>query len=154
MNRIDLTPLYRSSIGYDRFGSLLDAAFQTEKTSAGYPPYNIEVVGDDKYSITLALAGFNESELDIQVENGVLTVTGKKQANDEPRNFLHQGIANRSFERKFNLADHVEVVNADLANGLLTVSLVKEVPEAMKPKKIAIGGSTANVIQHKKEEAA
>ena len=153
MNRIDLTPLYRSSIGYDRFGSLLDAAFQTEKTSAGYPPYNIEVVGEDKYSITLALAGFSESELDLQVENGVLTVTGKKEASDEPRNFLHQGIANRSFERKFNLADHVEVVNADLANGLLTISLVKEVPEAMKPKRIAIGGG-AKVLQHKSEEAA
>jgi len=154
MNRIDLSPLYRSSVGYDRFGSLLDAAFQTEKTSAGYPPYNIEVVADDKYSITLALAGFKESELDIQVENGVLTVNGKKEVAEEARNFLHQGIANRSFERKFNLADHVEVVNANLADGLLTISLVKEVPEAMKPKKIAIGGGSAKVIQHKSEEAA
>ncbi|MCH2189299.1 MAG: Hsp20 family protein [Gammaproteobacteria bacterium] len=154
MNRIDLSPLYRSSIGYDRFGSLLDAAFQTEKTSASYPPYNIEVVAENQYSITLALAGFNEEELDIQVENGVLTVNGKKESAKEPKNFLHQGIANRSFERKFNLADHIEVVDAELVNGLLTISLVKEVPEAMKPKKIAIGSSSAKVIQHKNGEAA
>lgn len=156
MNRIDLAPLYRSSVGYDRFGSLLDAAFQTEKTSTTYPPYNIEVVGENKYAITLALAGFNESELDIQVENGVLTVNGKKDSQVEAKNFLHQGIANRSFERKFNLADHIEVVNAELVHGLLTISLVKEVPEAMKPKKISINGLEAKVIPHtqKADEAA
>jgi len=153
MNRIDLTPLYRSSVGYDRFGSLLDAAFQTEKTSAGYPPYNIEVVEENSYAITIAVAGFKEAELDIQVENGVLTVRGKKEAASETT-FLHQGIASRSFERKFNLADHIEVTNADLQDGLLTVSLVKEVPEAMKPKSIAINGSGAKVISHKKEKAA
>ncbi len=152
MNRIDLSPLYRSSIGYDRFGSLLDAAFQTEKTSNSYPPYNIEVVAENKYTISLALAGFQESELDIQVENGVLTVQGRKEASAEAKNYLHQGIANRSFERKFNLADHIEVVNAELANGLLIISLVKEVPEAMKPKKISINGSEAKVISHKSPE--
>ena len=155
MNRIDLSPLYRSSVGYDRFGSLLDAAFQTEKTSNSYPPYNIEVVAENKYAITLAVAGFNEQELDIQVENGVLTVNGQKETAKEAKNYLHQGIANRSFERKFNLADHIEVVDADLVNGLLSISLVKEVPEAMKPKKIAIGSaSSAKVIQHKNGEAA
>ena len=154
MNRIDLSPLYRSSIGYDRFGSLLDAAFQTEKSSASYPPYNIEVISENQYSITLALAGFTERELDIQVENGVLTVHGKKEAAEENKNYLHQGIANRSFERKFNLADHIEVVGAELTNGLLTISLVKEVPEAMKPKKISIGTSGAKVIPHKGEDAA
>ena len=154
MNRIDLSPLYRSSIGYDRFGSLLDAAFQTEKSSASYPPYNIEVISENQYSITLALAGFTERELDIQVENGVLTVHGKKEAAEETKNYLHQGIANRSFERKFNLADHIEVVGAELTNGLLTISLVKEVPEAMKPKKISIGTSGAKVIPHKGEDAA
>jgi len=148
MNRIDLTPLYRSSVGYDRFGSLLDAAFQTEKTSSGYPPYNIEVVEENNYTITVAVAGFKQDELDIQVENGVLTVRGKKEASDEAPNFLHQGIATRSFERKFNLADHIEVVNADLQDGLLNVSLVKEVPEAMKPKSIAING-----IAHKEKAA-
>jgi molecular chaperone IbpA len=148
MNRIDLTPLYRSSVGYDRFGSLLDAAFQTEKASSGYPPYNIEVVEENNYAITVAVAGFKEAELDLQVENGVLTVRGQKKTLEEAKNFLHQGIASRSFERKFNLADHIEVVNADLADGLLTVHLVKEVPEAMKPKNISINGSKAKVISH------
>lgn len=155
MNRIDLTPLYRSSVGYDRFGSLLDAAFQTEKTSAGYPPYNIEAFEENNYAITLAVAGFKQAELDIQVENGVLTVRGKKEAVDSNGNYLHQGIATRSFERKFNLADHIEVVNADLQDGLLTVALVKEVPEAMKPKTIAINGaSSAPRIVKSGEQAA
>ena len=159
MNRIDLTPLYRSSVGYDRFGSLLDAAFQTEKTSSGYPPYNIEVVEENNYSITVAVAGFKEAELDIQVENGVLTVSGKKEGAENSKNYLHQGIATRSFERKFNLADHIEVVNADLQDGLLTVFLVKEIPEAMKPRRVSIGGSNAlnndnaKVIAHKEKAA-
>ena len=152
MNRIDLSPLYRSSVGYDRFGSLLDAAFQTEKTSAGYPPYNIEVVEENSYAITIAVAGFTESELDLQVENGVLTVRGKKEDSDQ-KSYLHQGIATRSFERKFNLADHIEVVNADLKDGLLRVGLVKEVPEAMKPKSISINTSEPKVIAHDKKAA-
>ncbi|MEM7207866.1 MAG: Hsp20 family protein [Pseudomonadota bacterium] len=148
MTTIDLTPLYRSSIGFDRFGSLLNTALRGEQVSAGYPPYNIEATGDDQYGITLAVAGFEESELDIQVEKGVLTVRGKKAESDVQRNYLYQGIANRSFERKFNLADHVEVTGASLDNGLLNISLVKEVPEAMKPKTIAIG-SAEKVIPHK-----
>ncbi len=153
MNRIDLTPLYRSSVGFDRFGSLLDAAFQTEKTSTGYPPYNIQVVEENNYAITVAVAGFKQDELDIQVNNGVLSVRGQK-ANDEQKKYLHQGIATRSFERKFNLADHIEVTDANLEDGLLTVSLVKEVPEAMKPKKIAINGtSSAKVINHQEKAA-
>lgn len=154
MNRIDLTPLYRSSVGFDRFGNLLDAAFQTDKTSAGYPPYNIEVVEEDNYAITIAVAGFKKDELELQVENGVLTVRGKKNDAEE-RNFLHQGIATRSFERKFNLADHIEVTDADLQDGLLVIQLVKEVPEAMKPRTISIGAAeNANVINHQKQEAA
>lgn len=153
MNRIDLTPLYRSSVGYDRFGSLLDAAFQTEKTSAGYPPYNIEVVEENNYAITIAVAGFKEAELNIQVENGVLTVSGKKESPEEAKNFLHQGIASRSFERKFNLADHIEVVDAKLADGLLNVHLVKEIPEAMKPKNIAISSESPRVIAHEEKAA-
>ncbi len=153
MNRIDLTPLYRSSVGYDRFGSLLDAAFQTEKASSGYPPYNIEVVEENNYAITVAVAGFKEAELELQVENGVLTVRGKKEASEADRNFLHQGIATRSFERKFNLADHIEVVDAKLSDGLLTVHLVKEIPEAMKPKKISINSNSPRVIAHKEKAA-
>lgn len=145
MNRIDLTPLYRNSVGYDRFGTLLDAAFQTEKTAAGYPPYNIEVVEENNYAVTIAVAGFKQSELDIQVENGILTVRGKKEAAPEST-FLHQGIATRSFARKFNLADHIEITNANLQDGLLTLSLIKEIPEAMKPKTISINSSGPKAI--------
>lgn len=152
MNSIDLTPLYRSSIGFDRLGALLDTALRTEQASAGYPPYNIEVAGEDRYGITLAVAGFEQEELDIQVEKGVLTIRGKK-ANEgkEEHKYLHQGIATRAFERKFNLADHVEVTGAQLVNGLLTISLVKEVPEAMKPRSIQISQS-GNVLEHQADK--
>ena len=152
MTRIDLTPLYRSSVGFDRMGSLLDNALRSEKTSGGYPPYDIEVRSDDQYAITLAVAGFEQSELDIQVEKGVLTVRGKKAEDDSERNYLYQGIANRAFERKFNLADHVEVSGADMHNGLLTIGLVKEIPEAMKPKTIAINQAD-NVLEHQPKKA-
>ena len=152
MNTIDLTPLYRRSIGFDRFDALLNSAFRGDSvSSAGYPPYNIEASGDNQYGITLAVAGFEDSEIDIQVEQGVLTVRGKKADASDKRNYLYQGIANRGFERKFTLADHVEVTAAELANGMLTISLVKEIPEAMKPKKIAINiksSSNDKVIPH------
>ena len=149
MNTIDLTPLYRSSIGFDRFGSLLDAALRSDQGAGGYPPYNIEATGENRYNISLAVAGFDESELSIQVENGILTVVGKKNANErDERRFLYQGIATRTFERKFNLADYVEVTGASLKNGLLSINLVKEIPEEMKPRSIAIN-STSKVIEHK-----
>lgn len=147
MTTIDLTPLYRSSIGFDRMGSLLDSALRSDKSAAGYPPYDIEVRGENQYAITLAVAGFEQDELDIQVEKGVLRVHGKKADDSSERSYLYQGIANRTFERKFNLADHIEVSGADLNNGLLTISLVKEVPEAMKPKSIAIN-QAGNVLEH------
>ncbi|SBS30370.1 Small heat shock protein IbpA [Marinomonas spartinae] len=152
MNSIDFTPLYRSSIGFDRLASLLDNALTSDNVSAGYPPYNIEVVDDNRYAISLALAGFEESDLDIKVEKNVLTVRGEKADAGEHR-YLHQGIANRSFERKFNLADYVEVTNAELKNGLLTISLVKEIPEAMKPRKIAINQANDGVLEHQKEDS-
>lgn len=150
MNAIDLTPLYRSSVGFDRLGSLINHALTTESTSSGYPPYNIEVLDENRYAITVAVAGFSKEELDIQVEKGVLTIRGDKNAKEE-RKYLYQGIANRTFERKFNLADYVEVTGADLSNGLLTISLVKEIPEAMKPKSIAIN-QDSNVLEHTAEE--
>ncbi|RRJ82905.1 Hsp20 family protein [Aestuariirhabdus litorea] len=143
MNTIDLTPLYRNSIGFDRFGSLLDNALRGDQSAPGYPPYNIEVVGENQYAITLAVAGFDRSELNIETENGVLRVHGKKQEEKSKRHFLHQGIATRSFERKFNLADYIEVTGADLNNGLLTIGLKKEIPEAMKPRTIEIAGDKA-----------
>ncbi|GAB3113097.1 Hsp20 family protein [Pseudomaricurvus hydrocarbonicus] len=137
MNSIDLTPLYRSSIGFDRMASLLDSALNTESVTPGYPPYNIEIHDQNQYAITLAVAGFEKGELDIKVEKDVLTVSGKKDREDA-RKYLHQGIAHRTFERKFNLADYVKVTEASLNNGLLTISLIREIPEAMKPKAIAI----------------
>ncbi len=148
MNSIDLTPLYRNTVGFDRLASLIDSAFSTEGTSAGYPPYNIEMKADNEYAITLAVAGFKEDELEIQVEKGVLTVKGSKEQASESR-FLYQGIATRSFERRFELADYVEVKAANLDNGLLTIDLAKEVPEAMKPKSIAISRNDSKpAIEH------
>jgi len=147
MNAIDLTPLYRNSVGFDRLASLLDNAFHADSVTTGYPPYNIEMLGENRYAITLAVAGFDRSEIEINVENGVLSVRGKK-AEDGERKFLHQGIANRAFERKFSLADYIEVNGADLSNGLLTVTLVKDVPEAMKARKIEINQGLGKAIEH------
>jgi molecular chaperone IbpA len=145
MNRIDLSPLYRSSVGFDRFGSLLDTAMRNDQSSGGYPPYNIEVIGENEYSITLAVAGFDDSELNIQTEKGVLTIRGEQASEEDKSEYLYKGIANRTFERKFNLADHVEVKGAALDKGLLVISLAKEVPEALKPRHIAINGKPALV---------
>jgi molecular chaperone IbpA len=145
MNRVDLSPLYRSSVGFDRFGSLLDTAMRNNQSSGGYPPYNIEVIGENEYSITLAVAGFDDSELNIQTDNGVLTIRGEQVNEEDKGEYLYKGIANRTFERKFNLADHVEIKGASLDKGLLVISLVKEVPEALKPRNIAINVKPALV---------
>ncbi|HEX4878879.1 MAG TPA: Hsp20 family protein [Limnobacter sp.] len=144
MATIDLTPLYRSTIGFDRMASILDAAMRAD-TSNGYPPYNIEVLEENRYQISLAVAGFAEGELELEVERGVLTVRGRKQ-DDENRKYLHKGIAFRSFERKFNLADHVQVEGANLKNGLLVVELLKVIPEQMKPRRIPIGEAGLRTI--------
>lgn len=147
MKTIDLTPLYRSSIGFDQLATMLDSAFSADTASLGYPPYNIEVVSDNHYAITLAVAGFTDKELDIQVERGVLTVRGEKSADEiKNRNFLYHGIATRSFERKFNLAEYVEITGANIVNGLLKIDLVREVPESMKPRRIAIN-TDATVLE-------
>jgi molecular chaperone IbpA len=150
MSSIDLTPLYRSSIGYDRLGSLIDKALRGSDHSTGYPPYNIEVLDENHYAISLAVAGFEKDELSINVENNTLTIRGEKPKDDETRNYLHLGIANRTFEHKFSLAEHVEVTNADLNNGLLTINLLREIPEAMKPKSIAINQS-GTVLEHREK---
>ena len=147
MTTIDLTPLYRSSIGFDRLASLLEGAFRADQVNASYPPYNIEVIDDNCYALTLAVAGFSHDEVDIYVEGGVLNIKGKKKEDTEKRNYLHQGIATRAFERKFNLADHVEVTGAKLENGLLSVQLKHELPEAMKPKRIQIE-TGSKVLEH------
>ena len=147
MRNIDFSPLYRSAIGFDRLANLLDSMHSTEQNQPAYPPYNIELTGEDAYRISMAVAGFEQSELDIQMEQNRLTVSGKKPADESQRNFLHRGIAARNFERRFQLADHVRVVDAQLANGLLHIELVREIPEAMKPRKIEI--SSGNLLQSK-----
>ncbi|WP_370279223.1 Hsp20 family protein [Pontibacterium sp.] len=151
MNAIDLSPLYRNSVGFDRLASLLNSALTNDHVSSGYPPYNIEVLDDNQYAITLAVAGFDRSELDIKVDNGVLIVKGDKKQDSEHR-YLHQGIAYRAFERKFNLADYIEVAGAQLENGLLMIRLVKEIPEAMKPKVIPIK-QQVEALEHKVGDA-
>ncbi len=153
MTTIDLTPLYRSTIGFDRMASILDTALRSDSAS-GYPPYNIEVVDENRYSISVAVAGFARSDLEIEVEKGVLSVRGKRPEETAERHYLHQGIASRSFERKFNLADYVEVISADLQNGLLVINLEKRIPEAMKPKRIDIGAGRVLEQNVKNDDAA
>lgn len=154
MNTIDFSPLFRSTIGYDGMARLLDSAFSSDVGQTTYPPYDIELIEENRYAITLAVAGFSEAELELMVEKGMLVVKGKKEDRPE-RKYLHHGIAHRSFERKFNLADFVEVTGAKLDHGLLTIELKKEVPEALKPRKIEIGtSSSSGVLEHKAPNAA
>ena len=142
MHTFDLTPLYRTSIGFDRLAQMLDTI--NVDVPAGYPPYNIEKLEDNKYGISMAVSGFDESDLNIDVKENILSVKGDISKNDE-KEYLHKGIATRSFERSFRLADYVEVESASLSNGLLNIILVRELPEAMKPRKIEI--STSKVIE-------
>ncbi|GHE85000.1 Hsp20 family protein [Thalassotalea profundi] len=139
----DFSPLYRSFIGFDHLASMMDKASRADKQST-YPPYNIELLADDQYRITMALAGFAENELEIESKDNNLIVTGTKAASKDTseRKFLHQGIAERSFERKFQLGDHVKVIGAFMENGLLHIDLQREIPEALKPRKIAINGKS------------
>jgi molecular chaperone IbpA len=139
MTTFDFSPLFRTSVGYDRLASLLNSASRLEQ-GAGFPPYNIQKVGDDHYRITMAVAGFSENELSITSENNRLVVTGEKpeEQESEENAFLYRGIATRSFERRFNLAEHVRATGARLDNGLLHIELEREIPEAMKPRTIEI----------------
>ena len=141
MSRLDFTPYRRSTVGFDRLFDLLE---NQTRMNAGdnYPPFNIERRGEDEYRITLAVAGFRPEDLDITAQQNLLTVQGKKREDAPNGEMLHVGIANRGFERRFELADYVRVDGADLANGLLVIDLVREVPDAMKPKKILVGGGT------------
>ena len=138
MNTFDFSPLFRSAIGFDHLYSRLDRATRTAQSQPNFPPYNIELIDEDSYRITMAVAGFDESELSIQTENTVLTVTGKQAEQEEEHHYLHHGIAARNFEHRFQLADHVTVTQASLVNGLLNIHLVREIPEAMKPRTVAI----------------
>ncbi len=144
MRTYDFSPLYRSFVGFDRMASLIDSASQAIDASTSYPPYNVAKIDENAYRIELAVAGFAEDEIDIESHENVLTVTGRKEQADNDStpggpDYLHRGIASRGFERRFQLADHVFVTGADLVNGLLVISLKRELPEALKPRKIAIG---------------
>ncbi|AIT78876.1 Hsp20 family protein [Novosphingobium pentaromativorans] len=151
MNRIDFSPYRRSMVGFDR---LFDMIENQNRPNAGdkYPPFNIERRGQDAYRITLAVAGFKPADIDITAQANLLTVKGNKPDDSVEGEYLHVGIAQRGFERRFELADYVRVDSADLADGLLVIDLVREVPEAMKPKKIAIGGNTLTVVDNASDE--
>ena len=136
MRTIDLTPLYRSVVGFDRLAALLDSA--STEAATGYPPYNIERTGENAYRIEIAVAGFKSEDLAIEVKENLLTVQGRKVANDEAKRYLHRGLAERNFERRFQLADYVVVSEANLADGLLSITLKRELPEALKPRQVQI----------------
>lgn len=160
MRTYDFSPLYRNFVGFDRMASMIDAAVtQAAKPNSSYPPYNVARLSEDNYRIELAVAGFTSEDIDIESHNGILSVTGTQtqKAENDSAEYLHRGIAERGFERRFQLADHVRVENADLQNGLLIINLVREVPEALKPQKIAIGQSDGKLIaaqSSKKKKAA
>lgn len=152
MRTIDLSPLYRSAVGFDRLASLLEAASRADAPT-GYPPYNIETVGENAYRIEIAVAGFKPEELNIEAKENTLTVQGKKAANDENKRYLHRGLAERNFERRFQLADYVVVTGADLADGLLSISLERQLPEALKPRRIEIATGAKQQIEGKSKAA-
>jgi len=146
MRTVDFTPLYRSVVGFDRLAALLDAA--SADTATGYPPYNIERTDENTYRVEIAVAGFKPEDLTIEVKENLLTVQGRKAANDEARRYLHRGLAERSFERRFQLADYVVVTDAQLADGLLTIALKRELPEQLKARRIEIKSApTATLIE-------
>jgi molecular chaperone IbpA len=154
MRTYDFSPLFRSSVGFDRWNDLFEAAQRADDSAANYPPYNIEKAGDDRYRIMMAVAGFGEGDIEVTAQENLLVVSGNL---GEPREadttYLHRGIATRAFERRFNLADHVRVVGATLADGVLRVDLERELPEAMKPRRIAVEskpGSDTKVVEGRK----
>ena len=152
MRSNDLTPLLRATVGFDRMMNLLDSATRVDEGALSYPPYNIEKLGDDDYRIVMAVAGFGEDDLDITVKEGSLVISGKKEKAEADVKYLHRGIAMRGFERRFDLADHIKVTGAKLENGQLYVDLVREIPEAMKPRSIKIASgapSKRKVIEGK-----
>ncbi len=150
MRTIDFTPLHRFAVGFDRMQRQLDSAQRMDETAQSYPPYNIETRGDDDYRITMAVAGFAEDQLDVTVKEDTLYISGKSESLDQETSYLHRGIAGRSFERRFELADHIQVTGAGLENGILHIDLKRLVPEEKKPRQIKIeGGKQAKAIADK-----
>jgi len=148
MRTFDFAPLYRATVGFDQIADLMDRVLTNDVSQSSYPPYNIEKTADDAYRISIAVAGFSESELNVEVREASLVVTGRKAVEDDERTFLHRGIATRAFERKFQLADHVHVTGAAHEDGMLHIDLKREVPEALKPRRIEIAGG-AKAIEGK-----
>ena len=154
MTNFDFSPLYRTTVGFDHLSTLLDNIHRSDRTANSYPPYNIELINENNYQITMAVSGFKSDELDIKSEQRTLTVKGQKHPDENSRNYLHQGIAARNFERKFQLADHIEITGAQLENGLLHIDLAREIPEAMKPKTIPINEGKGRLMDVSREVAA
>lgn len=154
MRNFDLAPLYRATVGFDQLADLIDRVFSSDVSQPGYPPYNIEKTADDAYRISIAVAGFRDDELTVEVKDNTLVVTGRKTETEEEQNrtFLHRGIATRAFERRFTLADHVQVIGATLENGMLHIELRREIPEALKPRRIEI--NTGRTMELKAVEDA
>lgn len=138
MRNFDLAPLYRATVGFDQIADLMDRVLSDTASTPSYPPYNIEKIADDAWRISIAVAGFTEDDLSVEVRENALYVSARKSAEDEGKTYLHRGIANRAFERRFALADHVRVTGASHVNGMLHIDLVREVPESLKPRRIAI----------------
>ena len=151
MDRFDFSPLFRSTIGFDRLTRMVDAASRVDSAALSYPPYNIETTGEDSYRLTMAVAGFAPDEVEVTVHENSLLVTGKAKKEEDEGRYLHRGIARRAFERRFSLADHIKVVGGSLDHGMLHVDLVREVPEAAKPRKIEITGGQSRVVEQKVE---
>ncbi len=150
MRTFDLSPLFRSTVGFDRMGRLLETALNADEAALGYPPYNIEKTGDDDYRITMAVAGFGPEDIDVTQKEQVLLVAGRQVKDGDQRQYLHRGIAGRAFERRFQLADHIKVTGASLVNGLLHVELKREVPEAAKPRTIRINNASPTAALEQK----
>lgn len=149
MRSYDLSPLFRSTVGFDRVSKLLDNVQRIDDASLGYPPYNIEKLSEDAYRITMAVAGFSAEDIEVVTQDGAIVISAKAaKSDDKPKAFLHQGIARRAFERRFQLADHIKVTGASLNNGLLDIDLAREVPETLKPRRIEISNAnTAALIE-------
>ena len=143
MRQFDFSPLYRATVGFDQIADMFDRVLTSDTQTSSYPPYNIEKIGEDAYRISLAVAGFSEADLNVEVRENSLIISASK-SKEEKKSYLHRGIATRSFDRRFQLADHVHVTGANQSNGMLHIELKREVPEALKPRKIHISGSSSN----------
>ncbi|WP_449041684.1 Hsp20 family protein [Paracoccus sp. (in: a-proteobacteria)] len=147
MRNMDLTPLYRASIGFDRIADLMDRALSSDISATTYPPYNIEKTGENAYRISIAVAGFSADDLSVEMKDGAVIVAARKAEEDEGKTYLHRGIATRAFERKFALADHVRVTGASHVDGMLHIELVREIPEALKPRRIEIAKTAPQTVE-------